>query len=142
MLDKINYRSLVTSFGIGVAISCSFQLQLTESIEVKSFLMVAFAGGGIGFLIGAIAEIITAFLPVSLAKPKTYFLISGGIGLGLTIIVLMLSKLMLKESMDVDMFRTIVLIAVSIVAVANVLDFKHYKKANNHLEAYKRELAK
>jgi len=142
MLDKINYRSLVTSFGIGVAISCSFQLQLMESIELKSFLMVAFAGGGIGFLIGAFAEVITALLPISLAKPKTYFMISGGIGLGLTMSVLILSKLMLKEAMGIDVFRSVVIIAVGIVVVANVLDFRHYKKANDHLEAYKREMAK
>lgn len=140
MLSKINRNSIISSFWIGVAISLVFQKLLNISTNPTNLLTIGFIGGVIGILIGTVTEVITVFLPISMANPKMYFVISGSIGVLITIMVLSVTKLGLQYSFSPSELRIAVVVSVGIIAVANGVEYLNYKRTNIKLEAYKKQL--
>lgn len=106
------------------------------------WLVNAVIGGAVGFVIGGITEVATAFLPISMAKPKTYFLINGLIAIVVAAIVFFLfnrffgTNGITKE--NILLFAGIIMI----INLANVLDYVMYKKANKKLKIYKERIEK
>ncbi len=140
MLSKINKNSIISSFWIGLAISLVFQKLLNISANPANLMTIAFIGGAIGILIGTVTEVITVFLPISMANPKMYFIISGSIGVLITFMVLSVTKLGLQYSFSPSELRIAVVVSVGIIAVANGFEYLNYKRTNIKLEAYKKQL--
>jgi len=141
MFNKINYNGILVSVWIGIAISISSQILLGDIQSMSTFFTVSLSGGGLGLFIGLFAEGITALFPITIAKPKTYFLISTLIGMAVTVIVLISINTFIG-SLNPSMIKHVIYIALGVISVANIIDFLHYKKTNMRLETYKNQLGK
>ena len=98
--------------------------------------------GLIGFVIGGITEVATAFLPISIAKPRVYFSINGLIAIVVAAIVfLLINHFWGANGITKDEIVTIAII-IMIMTLANILDYVMYKKANKKLKIYKERIEK
>ncbi len=142
MLSKINYKSVIASFWIGVAIGLSFLVLYNNLSHFQNVVITLLVSGSIGLLIGTVTEVLTAALPATIANHKSYFIINsliGGIITAIVLVVLAQYSMISIHSMD---FRYGVMIAVAIICIANVMEYLYYKKTNRNLEAFKNQLYK
>lgn len=140
-MENLNFVNVIKSFFLGIGIGLLLQLQATAEQELAYRVMSVLASGSIGFLVGLVTEWLTASLPISLARVRTYFLINGLIALIVTA-TLMLAMNAIATGMTGEQpdFAPVLGIVLSIVAAANLLDYSLYRRTRRRLERYKRGL--
>ena len=137
-MSKINFINIMKSFFLGVFIGIC--LNAGSHNTFWEWLYIALIGGLIGFVIGGITEVATAFLPISIAKPKIYFLINGLIAVGVAVVVfLLINHFFNAKSMTTEDIVKFVMI-IMIINLANILDYFMYKRANKKLKIYKERI--
>ncbi len=142
MLSHVNYKNISSSFWIGIIIGCCAQVLLNYELQLAHSTVMILSSGAVGLVIGTITELITAFLPVSIAKPKIYFLINNLIGILVTVCIILATSTLRDVGLEQGGFTTIVSIAVSVISIANAIDFYRYKKSNHSLKNYQNEMQK
>lgn len=137
MFNKIELKSIISSFWVGVIIGGIFNLINGQS-QSFDLLISLMTSGGIGVLIAFSTELITLVIPISIARPKSYFLISSMIGITITLIVIsFINGFMMKENPLGHM--TIIFIGILLVGGINLIDYIRYKKTNERLKVYQNE---
>lgn len=139
-MSKINFINIIKSVFLGAFIGICFHLYTGSHHTFLEWLYIVLISGLIGFVIGGITEAATAFLPISIARPKIYFLINGLIAIVVAAIVfLLINRFFGTRSMtSEDILRFVIIIM--IMNLANILDYFMYKRANKRLKAYKKRI--
>lgn len=139
-MSRVNFINIIKSVFLGVFIGICLHLYAGSHNTFGEWLYIALISGIIGFVIGGITEVATAFLPVSIARPKVYFLINGLIAVVVAAIVfLLINRFFGTKSMTNDDILKFVLI-IMIMNLANILDYFMYKRANKKLKMYKERI--
>jgi hypothetical protein len=138
MFSRMKISNLFYSFGIGAAIGLSSQILIDASRHLPDVLLNVLISGMIGFLIGAVIEVILALVPIRLANAKTYFIISNLVALSVTAIVIVFPFYVVRPQIisTTDLFRVLG-VAFIIIVAANIFDYFRYKRANQHLKDFK-----
>lgn len=140
-MDKLNFINIIKSFFLGAFIGFILQFRVYTDQELAYRAMAVLASGSIGFLIGLVTEWLTAILPISLARVRTYFLINGLLALVVTsILMLVLDGIAGSSTMQQLPFAPALGFVLAIVAIANLLDYSLYRRTQRRLERYKRGL--
>jgi len=136
MFSNINYKNIFHSSWIGMLISIIAQIIIGNTAESGIIPAAIAAGAGIGFVIGIITETITAILPISIAKTGLFFFINNLIAILTTIFILFILAYTGKMIMDIHTLKSVIPIAVIIIAVINLFDYIMYKRTNRKLKSY------
>lgn len=137
MLDRIDIKNILCSFVIGAVIGLFSQIALNSVPDMKSLLICVLISGIIGFAIGTIIAFIMALLPIRIAKPSTYFIISNLTALFITLLVVLLLYFYGVKNFDVKDLSIVLIIAFVIIVAANMVDYNRYKRTNKKLMEYK-----
>lgn len=137
MFEKIDFKNILYSVGIGAMIGMSSRLLISNNWEFKAIVINALFSGLIGLLIGVVTEVVLALIPFRIAKPFTFFLINLFIALFITGAILLFSYFYIVEGMTSSDIIKVLLVAFFIILLANLFDYHRYKKANKHLTAFK-----
>lgn len=137
MFERINYKNILYSVGIGVTIGLSSRLLVNGDWNTEAVIINALFSGLIGLLIGVITEVVLARLPIRFAKPLTFFLINLSIALFITGAILLSAYFFVVEGMTASDIMKVLLCAFFIILLANLFDYYRYKKANKQLTAFK-----
>jgi membrane protein DedA with SNARE-associated domain len=80
-------------------------------------------------------------LPVSIAMTKTYFIINNLISLIVAALIMSLSVYIMNDELQLqsDFFQVVVMV-LSIIFVANLVDYMRYRKSQIHLLQYKKSM--
>lgn len=137
-MDKLNLESIIKSFFLGGFIGLVLQISFLDQFNIQEGIIMILVSCSIGFIIGLITEVITALLPISIARPWTYFVINGVISLVITASILYLTVFVSSgnagESYDLHL---VIAIALFIVLCANVIDFVLYMRVQRRLSKFK-----
>lgn len=142
MLQKINIKAIINSIWLGLFIGLVLQVYLGNFKEPMNAFISIVVSGIIGFLIGGITEVITAMLPISLAKPSLYFLLNGLIAFFTTIVLLVLISMMVHVDVTDAVYGRVILTVLIIVLLANIVDWLFYVRTNRKLNHYKSTIKK
>ncbi|MCX7745833.1 MAG: hypothetical protein N2645_02935 [Clostridia bacterium] len=138
MFEKISIRNILFSFLIGAIIGITNQIILNSPIEIGSVLLSILISGTTGLFIGTIVEFVLVLLPISIAKPSSYFFINNIIALFVTAIVILgLYFYGVLKNMNATDIIIVLIVAFAIIVLANTFDFFRYKKTNMKLMEYK-----
>lgn len=141
-MSKVNFINIIRSSFLGVFIGICFNLYISSHYTFTEWFYFALISGLIGLVIGGITEVATAFLPISIAKPRVYFSINGLIAIVVAAIVfLLINHFWGTNGITKDEIVTIVII-IMIMTLANILDYVMYKKANKKLKIFKERIEK
>ncbi len=140
-MDKINLANIIKSYFLGVFIGFIIQLNGDMDIPFKYWVIILMSSGSVGFIIGFITEVLTALLPVSIAMTKTYFIINNLISLIVAALIMSLSVYIMNDELQLqsDFFQVVVMV-LSIIFVANLVDYMRYRKSQIHLLQYKKSM--
>lgn len=136
-MDRIDIKNILCSFVIGAVIGLFSQIALNSVPDMKSLLICVLISGIIGFAIGTIIAFIMALLPIRIAKPSTYFIISNLTALFITLLVVLLLYFYGVKNFDVKDLSIVLIIAFVIIVAANMVDYNRYKRTNKKLMEYK-----
>lgn len=141
-MAKINTDDVVKSFFVGIAVGLALIAFAPGSADLVTRVLGVLASGAIGLLIGFVTEVLTALLPLRLARTRTYFFINNLIAIVVTTVV-MLSLVALSGGAAPTPFGwwPVVGVAVSVVTVANFVDFLMYRRTQSRLRAAQSALA-
>lgn len=140
-MDKLNLESIIKSFFLGGFIGLVLQVSLLDQLSFRERVMMILISAAIGFIIGFITEVITALLPISIAKHWTYFLINSLISLIITAIILYLTVyISSNDQRSTQNIPLVISIALVIVFFANMIDFILYLRVQRRLINYKESL--
>jgi hypothetical protein len=137
MLDRIDIKNILCSFVIGALIGLFSQIAVNAALDIKVLLISVLISGLFGLFIGAVIEFIMSLLPIKIAKPSTYFIISNITALLITFVVILLLFFYGVEDFDATDLSIVLIIAFVIIFAANIIDYTRYKKANKKLVEYK-----
>ncbi len=137
MLNKLNIKGIWLSSIIGLIIGSLNLVFIYKPANTNDLIIVLIACTLIGLFIGAITEVITALLPISLANPKRYFFINNLIALITTCIILVIIFAITSAATYrlIDLL-TIIGIAITVVIVSNGMDYLYYVRTNKKLRDY------
>lgn len=140
-MERINFEYVVKSFFLGIFIGVILQLNLNVTASASDRFIMILASGGIGFVIGFITEWLTSLLPISLANSRNYFFINIVIALVVTTLIVSLAMLVTgRETGSIREFIPILAIVLSIVFIANIIEYILYRRAQNKLGKFKKLL--
>ncbi|MUT64682.1 hypothetical protein [Paenibacillus sp. NEAU-GSW1] len=138
-MEKINFENIIKSFFLGLFIGVVLQFNGSAAdIQFSYRVLSVLASGSIGFIIGFLTEWITAILPITIAKARTYFFINNFIALIVTAFIMTVLILVTNgETESRGGLVPVFLIVLSIVCAANLFDYLMYRRAQSRLKTYK-----
>lgn len=136
MLDKIDIKNILYSFIIGALIGLCAQIALNPVPDLKSLLICVLISGIIGLFVGTAIVFVMALLPVKIAKPSTYFMISNLAALFITLAVILSFYFYGVENFTATDLVIVLIIAFVVIIAANILDYSRYKRTNIKLMEY------
>lgn len=140
-MEKVNLENIIKSFFLGIFIGVVLQFNDNGDGTITIRFIILLASGSMGFIIGFITELLTSILPITMAKSWTYFIVSNLIALIVTAIIMLFSIILTNDSIkDKRELIPIVFIVLSIVFVANIIDYIMYIRAQKKLKTFKQML--
>lgn len=136
-MEKINRVNIVKSFFLGMFIGGVFQWGSDGGFWTPGTLLVLTASGMIGLVIGWITELATSMLPISMAKPRIYFLLNGVISLIVTGAMIFFSLTIAGGPEAAGEILSMLWPILAIVLAANVGDYIIYQETQRRLKKYK-----
>lgn len=136
MLDRIDIRNILFSFIIGALIGLFSHIALNPASNLKSLMICVLMSGIIGLFVGTVIEFVMALLPVTIAKPGTYFLINNLTALFVTSVVILSLYFYWRDNFTTGDLVIVLIIAFGTVIGANILDYYKYKRTNARLMEY------
>ena len=141
-MSKINMEDVVKSFFVGIAVGLALSGFATGSADMVTRVLSVLAAGAIGLLIGFVTEAFTALLPIRIARTRTYFFINNLIAIVVTTAVMLALVALSGGASPTPLgWWPVIGVAVSIVSVANLIDFLMYRRAQQKLRALQDALA-
>lgn len=139
----MNYENVVKSFFLGAVIG--MLLQVVSPVPTAGWPLVVgiLTSGAVGLLIGLATEWLTSLLPLRLARTAMYFAVNNLIAVVITAIAMVL-LLVFADQETAARWNWWALIGavVSIVSVANLVDFLLYRQSQRQLRALQDAVAR
>lgn len=139
MFDKVNMKNVINSFYLGLFIGLCVQVYVGREASAFSFSLSLLMSGVIGFIIGLVTEGFTALLPIRLANTKMYFLINNAIAVLVASLILIVFKSVIGGSLPSEQYFKMLVVVLSIVILANLMEYISYRVSNKKLERFKKE---
>jgi hypothetical protein len=136
MLEKIETKNILFSFVIGALIGLIAQLTLNTVSGIGLLMLWFLIGGAIGLVAGTAIEFVMAVLPVTIARPVTYFLLNNLVALFFTAVAVIALYCFGIENFTGTDLAAVLAIAVVIVIMANGLHYYKYRNLNKNLVSY------
>lgn len=138
MLKKINYMNIFKSLFLGIFVGAVVIAYLNGYESAQVFMLQLLLSGVAGLLIGAVTEIITALLPIDIAKTSTFFFINNMVAIITTVFILFVTFTIIGGNMK-EVSLEILIISCILIAIANVIDYLMYKNTNRKLQDYQKK---
>jgi len=132
----VNFENVVKSFFLGIVIGLVLQVLGSTPLDPGLWVIGTLVSGSIGLVIGLATEWLTSLLPLRMARTRTYFFVNNLIAVVVTAIVIVLSQTFADEEARSrwDLW-SVTAVVVSIVSVANLVDYLVYRRAQQRLRA-------
>lgn len=140
MMARINQKNIINSIWLGMFIGLSIQVYTDRWTSFVFIVLSIFLSGVIGLVIGFISELLTALLPITIANPKSYFAINNLIAIIVTLIIILGLHRLYPRDLSQSNLRNIILIILSIIAIANLADYLFYRNTNRKLKRYQKRM--
>lgn len=138
MLKNINYTNIFKSLFLGIFVGAVVIASLNGYESAQVFILQLLLSGVAGLLIGAVTEIITALLPIDIAKTSIFFFINNMVAIITTVFILFVTFTIIGENMK-EVSLEILIISCIIIAIANIIDYLMYKNTNRKLQDYQKK---
>jgi hypothetical protein len=140
-MKKIDGLNIIKSGLLGLFIGFVMQVSQNRGSSLEVWLYALLLSSLIGTIIGFITEGFTAMIPIRLANTKMYFIINNIIALVITSLVLItLNHFVFRALSGVWDWMKLLATVLSIVTIANFVDYQVYKKSQRKLNDYKESL--
>lgn len=140
-MKKIDGLNIIKSGLLGLFIGFVMQVSQNSDSSLEIWLYALLLSSLIGTVIGFITEGFTALIPIRLANTKMYFFVNNIIALVITSLVLItLNHFVFHALSGVLDWLKLLATVLSIVTIANFIDYQVYKKSQRKLNEYKENL--
>ncbi len=139
MFKKINIRNCLLSACIGLIIGI-LSIYSADSLTFKQGIESLLRSGSLGLLIGTVVEAITALLPISIAKPKSYFFINNLLAVFVTFLVVLITSSFYQVDFSDYKYQRFLILILLIVFIVNILEYYYYIRTNKKLDRFKRSI--
>jgi len=140
-MENMNLANVIKSFFLGIGIGIALLMYNHEAVPSDVRLISVLASGSIGFLIGFMTEWLTAMLPISLAKARTYFFINNLIAVIVAAFFMALLMIFpISSGGDKVELMPILGIVLGVICAANLFDYLMYRRTQRKLQSYKSQM--
>ena len=129
---KIDYKNILKAVFAGILVGIVFFLTDSENEKI-----VIVQSGLLGLIIGTLTEVVTALLPITMANPKNYYLISSILSLVFSsVIITLFSTFWLDQSFIPAYILLRILVVFIIIIIIEMIAHFNYIRSNNKLKRY------